>query len=491
MATTTTAPLIYWFRRDLRLHDLPALNAAADTGQPLVAVYILDDETPGAWTLGAASRWWLHHSLAALDRSLGETGGGLLFRQGRAVEQLLQLAATLNAGSIYFSRQYDPWSAAEETALEQACRADGIECRRFRGALLHEPEEILNQSGNPFRVFTPFWKACRSRGLDSPPQSAPAQIHFHAHDLETPALESLGLLTNSELWARHWTGLWQPGETGAGRRLDEFIESGLEDYAEGRDFPARRVTSLLSPHLHFGELSPRQLWQEAQAPGAEQPALQPQSDKFLAELGWREFAHHLLYHFPQLPERAFNRQFDSFPWREGRDQLRAWQHGNTGYPIVDAGMRELWQTGYMHNRVRMIAASFLTKHLLLPWQLGQQWFWDTLVDADLANNACGWQWVAGSGADAAPYFRIFNPTLQGQKFDADGGYVRRWVPELAALPDRYLHEPSTAPATVLRDAGISLGSTYPVPIVEHRVARQRALDALAQNRRTNEANQGS
>ncbi len=487
MSASNNKPLVYWFRRDLRLTDLPALSAAAGRNQPLVAVYVHDTDTPGQWAPGAASRWWLHHSLAALGRALAARGGELLLRQGDAVEQLLQLATAIGAGSIYFSRQYDPEAIRQENQLNEACGRQGIECRRFPGSLLHEPESIRNRAGRPFRVFTPFWKTCLANRSVGEPLDGPGSLHFHDHGQARADLNTLDLLPTSPDWAAHWRDYWQPGEAGAEIALEDFLSGGFRDYAVGRDFPARAVTSRLSAHLHFGELSPRQLWHDIQSHVALRPGHQGQADKFLSELGWREFSHHLLFHFPAIPEQPFNPQFETFPWHSDDRGLRAWQRGMTGYPVVDAGMRELWHTGYMHNRVRMIAASFLTKHLLLPWQLGARWFWDTLVDADLANNACGWQWVAGSGADAAPYFRIFNPTLQGRKFDPEGEYIRRWVPEIAGLPDKYLHEPAIAPDAILQRAGVEPGITYPEPIVHHPDARRRALDALALNRNLNQA----
>ena len=471
-------PVIYWFRQDLRLADLPGLAAAAETG-PVIPCYIHDPESAGRWAPGGASRWWMHHSLAALGKDIAERGGELLVYQGDTREILDYLVDATDARAIFCSRAYEPWAAELERELHEACTERDVEFKRFAGSLLFEPEQIANQSGDPFKVFTPFWKACLRQPQPKSPRDAPASGSFAEVPAPRPdaasarSLNGLELLPRNPDWAAGWEDLWAPGAAGAAERLETFLEHGLGDYADGRNHPAREVTSRLSPHIRFGEISPRQIWHAAEQSG--QPA--SQLNKFLSELGWREFSYHLLHHFPEIPEKAFKDQFENFPWAGNKAHLRAWQKGQTGYPIVDAGMRELWQTGYMHNRVRMVVASFLTKHLLLPWQDGEAWFWDCLVDADLASNSCSWQWVAGSGADAAPYFRIFNPTAQGEKFDKAGDYVRRWVPEIAGLPDKYLHEPAAAPDEILADAGITLGKDYPQPLVDHKAARQAALDA--------------
>jgi deoxyribodipyrimidine photo-lyase len=473
---THKRPVIYWFRQDLRLTDLPGLQAAVATGRPVLPCYIYDTETPGAWAPGAASRWWLHHSLASLSSDIAALGGELLIRRGSAANCLQELAEEIDAAAIHCSRAYEPWAANLERTLHEGCQPRGRDFRRFGGSLLFEPENIHNQAGKPFKVFTPFWKNCLQQVEPLPPVMLDPEIRFCASGAGL-ALEDLGLLPRDPDWASHWTDLWQPGEAGAQQRLAVFLAQGIQDYSEGRNHPSRETTSRLSPHIHFGEISPRQIWHAARKAAASGPELEQQADKFLSEMGWREFSAHLLFHFPTLPEAPFKPHFEKFPWLGSPAALEAWQKGQTGYPIVDAGMRELWQTGYMHNRVRMIVASFLTKHLLIPWRAGENWFWDTLVDADLASNASGWQWVAGSGADASPYFRIFNPTLQGERFDADGDYVRRWVPELAGLPNRYLHQPEAAPAQVLADAGVEPGVDYPLPLVNHKEAREAALAA--------------
>jgi deoxyribodipyrimidine photo-lyase len=481
--TDTSPPVIYWFRQDLRLNDLPALQAAAASGQPVIPCYIHDPDSAGAWAPGAASRWWLHHSLESLARDIDSAGGRLLVLQGDTRQRLLSLADAVGATGIYASRCHEPWAAALEQQLHSACEKRELPFKRFPGSLLFEPEQVLNQSGGPFKVFTPYWKACLRQPEPRAPRAWNPRGVFQALDVPADitgrgdSLAELELLPVAPDWASHWSEFWQPGEAGARARLNTFLETGIRDYSEGRNHPARDSTSRLSPHVHFGEISPRQIWHAAQHARAANPGLEEEIGKFLSELGWREFSHHLLHHFPHIPEQPFKPVFANFPWLGDRAALRAWQQGQTGYPIVDAGMRELWHTGYMHNRVRMIVASFLTKHLLLPWRAGEDWFWDTLVDADLANNACGWQWVAGSGADASPYFRIFNPTLQGEKFDGQGDYTRHWVPELAGLPDRYLQEPARAPAEVLQSAGVRLGENYPHPIVDHKEARAAALAA--------------
>jgi deoxyribodipyrimidine photo-lyase len=471
-------PVIFWFRQDLRLSDNPALSAAVRTGRPLVTVYILDDETPGRWRPGGAARWWLHHSLEALARGLSAAGGRLVLRRGRAADVMLSLVHETGARHVYWNRCYEPFAMARDEAIRGSLAAIGVETHTFNGSLLHEPWTIRHAGGLPFRVFSAFWRVCRRNVVLDAPLPAPRRFG------ETPRLASddlhaWGLLPTRPNWAEGFKPLWQPGEKGAQRRLETFLEETAERYAALRDRPDLDATSRLSPHLHFGEVSPRQVWHAISFAQSSRRISPEAAETFLSELGWREFAHHLLHAHPDMPEKPLREEFVSFPWRSDRSQLVAWQRGLTGYPIVDAGMRELWTTGWMHNRVRMITASFLVKHLLVDWREGEAWFWDTLVDADLANNAMNWQWVAGSGADAAPYFRIFNPVLQGEKFDPDGVYVRRWVPELAALPPSFIHKPWLAPASVLAEAGVVLGKTFPNPIIDHATARRRALAAFA------------
>ncbi|TQV72624.1 deoxyribodipyrimidine photo-lyase [Exilibacterium tricleocarpae] len=472
-------PIIYWFRQDLRLHDNPGLRAAVKTGHPILAVYVLDDETPGQWCHGGAARWWLHHSLAALQQTLKDRGGRLILRRGAAQAELLRLVDEVDACGVYFSRQYEPFAAQVEQGLHAELSARGIEVKRFGGYLLFEPEQLRTQAGEPFKVFTPYWKACLQQPAPGPARQVPRHIEFCRRRLSAGRLRDWDLLPTAPDWAGGLRESWTPGEAGAQQRLRDFLHEGLIGYKVGRDQPARASTSRLSPHLHFGEISARQIWHTLQREAVTTPGAQDDAGHFLREMGWREFSYHLLHHWPSLPSQPFRRQFDAFPWRSDRPALAAWQRGKTGYPLVDAGMRELWHTGWMHNRVRMIVASLLVKNMLVPWQEGEAWFWDTLVDADLANNAASWQWVAGSGADAAPYFRIFNPVTQSQKFDAEGQYIRRWVPELVQLPDKYIHAPWEAPAEVLAAAGVNLGGNYPAPVLDLKATRQQALDAYA------------
>jgi len=473
----TAAPSLLWFRQDLRLADNPALAAALERGAPILPLYVLDEAAAGTRAPGGAGRWWLHHSLAALERALAARGGRLLLLRGPAERLIPALARETGAGAVFWNRCYEPWRRARDGRLETALMQAGLAAESRNAALLAEPWELQTGAGQPYKVFTPFWKVLRERPVPTP-LPAPDRLEI----AEGPAgdrLEDWGLLPRRPDWAGGLRETWTPGEAGAGERLRRFLDEALAGYAGERDRPDRESTSRLSPHLHWGEVGPRQVWQATLHAARSSPAAEKGAWKFLSELAWREFSHHLLYHWPELPERNWRPAFDAFPWAEDADAFDAWCRGRTGYPLVDAGMRQLWHEGWMHNRVRMVAASFLVKHLLLPWQRGEAWFWDTLVDADLANNAAGWQWVAGSGADAAPYFRIFNPVIQGEKFDPEGRYLRRWLPELAALPDRWLHRPWEAPAAVLRQAGVALGRDYPEPLVDHAAARARALQAFA------------
>jgi len=463
-----TSPTLLWFRQDLRLADNPALAAAVKAG-PVIPVFILDDETPGQWKPGGAARWWLHHSLEALATDLRKLGSDLVLKRGPAAKIITSLLKETGATAIFWNRQYEPWAIARDTRIKDTLKATGIRAESFNASLLREPWEMKTGSGGPYRVFTPFWRAAREQlgtvETIARPKAIPAPATWPASD----KLASWKLLPTKPDWATGFPPLWTPGELGARKRLDGFLSRTIAGYAANRDRPDIEATSRLSPHLHFGEISPRQLWKAATA-AAQSQGQETNTDKFLAEVGWREFSYHLLYHFPHLPERNYKESFDAFPWDDNETNFRKWCRGQTGYPIVDAGMRELWTTGFMHNRVRMVAASFLIKHLLIPWQRGEEWFWDTLVDADLASNSASWQWVAGSGADAAPYFRIFNPVMQGEKFDPDGAYVRKWVPELASCNPKFIHRPWDAPDfTRLR---------YPAPMVDHATARDRALKAF-------------
>ncbi len=471
------SPVILWFRHDLRLRDNPALSRAAASGRPIVALYVLDEETTGVRPLGGALKWWLHHSLAALAAALGSYGVQLVLRRGPAHDALLDVITQTGAGAVFWNRVYGPHEIARDGEIKSDLQTRGLQVHSDNGSLIREPWEVATQQGKPYFVFTPFWKATRAKGDPPAPLDAPADLAICDANVASDRLEDWALLPHGPNWAAGLEKDWQPGEARARDQLMRFLDNGLARYATDRDRPATTGSSRLSPHLRFGEIGPRQIWHwtldHARGHGFGEDA----AWSFLRELGWRDFNHNLLFHRPEMPERNLKSPFDAFPWRDNRDDFKAWQRGITGYPVVDAGMRELWHTGWMHNRVRMITASFLIKHLLLPWQWGEAWFWDTLVDADLANNTGNWQWVAGSGADAAPYFRIFNPVLQGEKFDADGVYVRRWIPELTDLPSAYIHKPWGAPPAVLATAGIALGETYPLPLVNHAQARARALAA--------------
>ncbi len=481
---------LLWFRHDLRLADNPALLAAVGRGGPVIPVFIWSPAEEGAWRPGAASRWWLHQSLAQLDASLRERGSRLVVRQGPALETIRELLEESGASAVYWNRRYEPAVIDRDRRVEAALYHDGCLAQSFNSSLLFEPWTVRNRQGAPYQVFSAFWQACLAQHEPDLPQPAPRDIKSPARCPTAVPLRELALEPTID-WPAGLYSSWRPGEIGASDELNRFLDEGLSEYSAARDRPDHVGTSRLSPHLHFGEIGPRQVWWAARNHAGRSDELfitaqehSPSASEqcYSRQLGWREFAHHLLFHFPRTPEQPLRENFADFPWEHDRQNLRAWQHGRTGYPIVDAGMRELWQTGWMHNRVRMIVASFLVKDLLVPWQDGAAWFWDTLVDADLANNTLGWQWAAGCGADAAPYFRIFNPVSQGEKFDKGGAYVRRWVPELRNLPDRWLHRPWEAPAAVLADAGIELGRAYPRPLVDHQQARARA-GGLATNQK--------
>jgi len=469
VAHAEAAPALVWFRNDLRLADHPALSAAVATGRPIALLYVLDDVSPGRWALGGAARWWLHHALSALEADIAGKGGRLILRHGKSAETVWEVAEAIGAASVHWHAAVEPWQAREDARLRQRLQAKGVRVDESEGAGIFPPLAIRNNAGEPFKVFSPFWRACLKEGRPRDPLPAPAALQ--GPDCPSESLASWALLPAKPDWAGGLRASWTVGEAAAHGRLRRFLDRAVQRYGAQRNNPGTEGTSRLSPHLRFGEISPVQIWAAAEdAPG--------DADKFLSEVGWREFSRHLLGQFPELPERNFRSQFDAFPWRSDEVLLEAWRRGRTGYPIVDAGMRELWETGWMHNRVRMIVASFLIKHLLIDWRQGEDWFWDTLVDADLANNAASWQWVAGSGADAAPYFRIFNPVSQAEKFDPDGAYIRRWLPELADLRAPDMFAPWEADAFSLRAAGVRLGETYPHPIVDHAKARAHALAAF-------------
>ncbi|GAA0782058.1 deoxyribodipyrimidine photo-lyase [Roseibium denhamense] len=461
---------LVWFRQDLRLADNPALHEAAERG-PILPVYIFEpaEETGESHPLGGASQWWLHHSLQSLKKRLP----GLVIMKGDARHLIPQMAKDVGAEAVYWNRCYEPKAIQRDTDLKSSLKDDGFEVKSFKASLLFEPWEMETKSGGPFKVYTPFWKSAQQKPVPEP-LAAPDKLDTISYDGGIKITE-LDLLPRRPNWAAGWEKLWSPGEEGAHQRLTTFLQNELQGYGDLRNRPDLPNVSRLSPHLHFGEISPRSVWHQTHQAAAAKKSLADDAHKFLSEIAWREFSYHLLYHFPKLPEANWRPAFDAYPWQEPGEDLIRWQKGLTGYPIVDAGMRELWRTGYMHNRVRMIAASFLIKHLRIDWRHGEAWFRDTLVDADLANNSAGWQWVAGSGADASPYFRVFNPITQGAKFDPEGTYVRKWVPELAELPTEHLSAPFDAPPAVLKMAGVSLGKDYPNPIVDHAEARKAAL----------------
>ena len=472
------APTLVWFRQDLRLSDNPALAAAVERNGPVIPVFIWAPEEEGAWRPGAASQWWLRCSLAALNAELEKRGSRLIVRLGPTANALNDLLAESGASAAFWNRRYEPAAVARDADLKSQLRESGIATESFNANLLFEPWTIRNGSGQPFRVFTAFWLACLAKPIAPPSKDAPSKLRSPENWPHSLELSELALEPTVD-WARGLREIWQPGESGAESQLKRFQKETIQDYPVGRDKPGVVGTSRLSPHLHFGEISPGQVWRAvigAMSDGG--IANYCAFESYLRQICWREFAHQLLYHHPESPGKPLRSEFAAFPWKTDPRTLQAWRQGKTGYPLVDAGMRELWHTGWMHNRVRMIVASFLVKHLLIGWQEGAAWFWDTLVDADLANNTLGWQWVAGCGADAAPYFRIFNPVVQGEKFDPSGIYIRHWVPELSGLPDDWIHKPWNAPGSILKNAGVEIGKTYPNPIIDHNAARERALAAL-------------
>jgi deoxyribodipyrimidine photo-lyase len=471
---------LVWFRHDLRLNDHPALHHAVQNGAAILPVYIWDPEEEKPWPPGGASRWWLHHALVDLDQQLKRADSRLIVRRGPALQTLQQLIKEGHVSRVVWTRRYEPNIIKRDELIKKTLKEQGIEVESYNGSLLHEPMSIKNKEGRPYQVYTPLWKCYQLQEAPRTPLPGPRKITAPEKWPASIEIESLNLLPKIK-WDAGFYQAWVPSEEMAQQSLIHFCDLAVGHYADQRDLPGTTGTSRLSPYLHFGQISPNQIWHAVQTLRADyQKAdkdFQRQTEVYLKELVWREFAYHLLYHFPQTPLEPLRSEFASFPWKDNAKLLRAWQRGQTGYPIVDAGMRQLWNTGWMHNRIRMVVASFLVKHLLIPWQRGAEWFWDTLLDADLASNTLGWQWTAGCGADAAPYFRIFNPMQQGERFDAEGAYVRRWVPELAKMPARYIHAPWTAPGGVLHDAGLTLGKDYPHPLVQHAEARDKALTA--------------
>jgi deoxyribodipyrimidine photo-lyase len=469
------SPVILWFRKDLRLDDNLALSAAVDSGRPVLPIYIREPDAAETGPLGAAQAWWLHHSLVALSQSIESKGSTLVLLSGTADDVLAKLIEQTGADTVFWNRRHDTRGIAVDTAIKQQLKARGIEARSFAGQLLHDPAKLKTGSGGPYRVYTPFWRAIEKNEEPAPPIGAPEKLAPLKQWPASEPLDSWNLLPTKPDWAATFSEIWTPGETAAHEKLQDFIDEAISGYKQGRDFPAQNSTSLLSPHLAMGEISPARVWDATRGLSAR---IDPgEISHFRKELVWRDFCYHLMYHFPELASKNWNAKFDAFAWHTDDGHFKAWTQGMTGYPIVDAGMRQLWRHGFMHNRIRMVTASFLIKHLLIDWREGERWFRDTLVDADPAANAGNWQWVAGSGADASPFFRIFNPMLQGERFDPDGTYVREFVPELKDMDSAFIHRPFEAPEKVLKAAGVVLGKTYPKPIVEHRGARDRALAA--------------
>lgn len=469
MSNSRTA--LVWLRNDLRVADNPALLAATRSAETVTALYIHETDT-GLRPIGGAARWWLHQSLTRFQKALAGLGIKLIVREGLAGEVLRATLAEVGVDQVHWNRRYGPAEREIDSAIKAGLRDFGVEALSHIGNLLAEPWSIKTGQGKPYSVFTPFWKVLRNAPVAPP----------------LPAPDAMGEAISAERADReytepHWAGKlhahWNIGEEAAGQRLADFLDEMVADYPEARDIPARDGTSRLSPHLRFGEITARQIWHASRLKAEMQPELAGAIDKFLSELAWRDFSYSQLYHREDIAQVPMQQKFGALTWRTAPGDVERWQRGQTGFPIIDAGMRELWETGYMHNRVRMLVASLLTKNLQVDWRLGEAWFWDCLVDADIANNAASWQWVAGSGLDAAPYFRIFNPVTQGEKFDAAGSYVRKWVPELSRLPDKWVQKPFAAPSAVLSDAGVALGKTYPLPLVDLGLSRQRALEAFA------------
>jgi deoxyribodipyrimidine photo-lyase len=478
---------IHWFRNDLRLSDNPALSHAAGQGA-VVPVYIWNPKEHGSWQPGAASQWWLHQSLASLAKSLEKIGSRLILQQGDPLTALKQLADTAKADAVVWNRRYEPQLIESDKRVKRGLAEADIDAQSFNGALLYEPWQVETKQGKPYQVFSPFHRTVQAMPEPSKPLDAPKSLKSPAKWPKSDKLDDLKLMPTIK-WYQGMAQAWDVSEQGAQDALAQFVDDPIGDYLDARDIPRKHGTSRMSPYLHTGEISPRQAYHAAakrtRGTSGGSDKLKKNAYGYIRELVWREFGYHLIYHFPHTPDNPLREKYEAFPWVDHTSEpakvaLAAWKSGQTGYPIVDAGMRQLWHTGWMHNRVRMVVASFLVKHLLINWHEGAKWFWDTLVDADLANNTLGWQWAGGCGADAAPYFRIFNPMTQGEKFDTDGEYVRKWCPELKDVPKKYIHKPWECPPLELQAAGVTLGEDYPEPIVDHKKARERALEALSE-----------
>ncbi len=467
-------PILLWFRQDLRIRDNAALAAAMETGRPVLPVFILDMEGEGEWSPGGASRVFLHHALDSLSGDLSEHGLTLVLRKGSSPEVLGDLLEATGAGGVYWNRRYEPEAVRRDSEIKKQLREGGYEAESFNSSLLFEPWEIATGEGKPYQVFTPFWKNASGTSVPKPVEVDLRKLSRLESTPDSLRLDELHLLPDHP-WGRKVAGYWEPSERAAMNRLSRFLREDVEHYGTNRNVPGAEGTSRLSPYLHWGLIGPRQVWacvEEENQAGTKGGRI------FLSEIGWREFAYHVLFHFPGTPTHPLREKYEEFPWEHDAEVIRRWKKGRTGFPIVDAGMRQLYEEGWMHNRARMIVGSLLVKHLLHSWEEGARWFWDCLVDADLASNTLGWQWSGGCGADAAPYFRVFNPMTQGEKFDPEGDYVRRYVPELRHLPAKFIHQPWEADEKVLDEAGVKLGENYPRPIIDHKEGRERALAAF-------------
>ena len=462
--------VLCWFRSDLRLDDNPAFYNASNC-ECVLPVYIYDNVNIKKFQIGEASKWWLYNSLISLNKSLNNC---LSFYKGDPISIINNIVEEYNIKKVFWNRQYDLQRINRDKIIKKNLVESGVQVFTYNGSLLWEPWDILKADNTPYKVFTPFYrKGCLNAPEPRSPIGIPKNSDLFRDQRFSSDINDLGLL-HKGLWSKKFYNHFVPGEASANKQLKEFIKIGLDDYKEGRNFPGKKNVSRLSPFIKFGEISPNKIWYSLK--NNLRFSADKNTDHFLSELGWREFSYYLLFHFPKIVDTNLQEKFDNFAWENNVNFLNKWKVGQTGYPIVDAGMRELWETGYMHNRVRMIVGSFLVKNLLVDWREGEKWFWDCLLDADLASNSASWQWVAGSGADAAPYFRIFNPILQGKKFDPDGKYIKKYIPELALLPSKYLFSPWETPKDILKESDIILGKDYPNPIVDIKLSREKALN---------------